>query len=292
MIRKELIEKDPDNWVALFDDAFVLFASGKLSRGSGDVWNARPDSAYFFLFAEFAFAAAQAGLGPWKQLIRTLVHTEYLFYKVFRPYCSRTGRIVEEGQRHFYTYRGQDPRDVVPDHVVAALAAMRNELDTNYTDLQDLHLRFARAAFRFGAGADDACDILDGVPSPPQPIQPISITPMTSTLTAFLKSAAHGPMANNREDELLLRVEPSSWAVDGVAPSVADNPKPPIPAGHTDIGPAVVVYDVSDPSWLKWPKVKGIRITPDDTTFISEGVMQPTYGHDVYDVFVVIAKRG
>jgi len=72
-----------------FADAFLRFANGELQVTEPEgKWNGEPDSAYAFLFAEFATMAIDQEIdddAAWRALLPALVAMQPLFTRVYRP---------------------------------------------------------------------------------------------------------------------------------------------------------------------------------------------------------------
>jgi hypothetical protein len=83
-------EKD-DAQLAEIDGAFEQFAAGRFTNDSVLVANGAPNSANFFMFAEFAFAAREAATVPqdeqkaWGRLLPSLVRAQAIYVEAYRP---------------------------------------------------------------------------------------------------------------------------------------------------------------------------------------------------------------
>jgi hypothetical protein len=154
-----------------FDAAFVAFSVGRLVPAvrTTTYWNGLPNSANFFMFAEFAIHAIEKNesVEAWVKLLPTLVRCQELYTRVFAPYCKRNGvqREVARPRRTFGMYGGWCP---TPDDIDVTIRALEDEyrllgLDSsNLPGLIERHVLNARCAFPLGVtGSDDPCDAID-----------------------------------------------------------------------------------------------------------------------------------
>lgn len=150
--------------VEAFDCAFIAFAAGQLWSEGSNLWYSKPDTAFFFFFAEFAFAAIELCKddAEWKSLLPSLVSGQSVFASVFEPYCNFKDLHLQapSGSLQFGSYHAHPPW---LERVSEALANRRRFDPTQQTPiavLETLHLLNAYEAFPSGGGSATVCQIL------------------------------------------------------------------------------------------------------------------------------------
>ncbi len=84
-----------------FQEAYEMFANGDLRyQLATGAWTTQPSCGFYFFFAEFALLAIDIGASPkeWRQLAPSLVRTQPIFARVYRPANPDTA--------NFDSYRG------------------------------------------------------------------------------------------------------------------------------------------------------------------------------------------
>jgi len=152
--------------VRAFEEAFILFATGQLwDTNDSLLWYCKPDSAYFFFFAEFALAAIEYGQDSreWAGILPVLVTAQPAYVTVFEPYCNRDDvrHRVDSGLLRFGSYSHHKPWS---DCVIDAERELRRALKTaprSVPVLTAMHLLQSHRAFPAGDGSPhDVCDLL------------------------------------------------------------------------------------------------------------------------------------
>ena len=151
---------------ASFEHDFVSFALGHLQCGEGQ-WNARPNSAFFFLFAEFAFAAIEVGVPEaslWADLAPVFVRAQILYTRVFAPYCTvnMPRREVPIENRRWATYNTQpEPTSMSLDDAASLIRAAYPFPTADLAFWCSAHLRNACHAFpRLRIDEKQACALV------------------------------------------------------------------------------------------------------------------------------------
>jgi hypothetical protein len=111
--------------VESIERAFELFSCGRLRMGGGDrslPLNGEPNSAFYFLFAEFALLAIEMGVEPafWSRLVNVFVRTQPLFMHAYGP--------KDPLERSWRVY-GERDLQPVSDGLIDAARACCAELD-------------------------------------------------------------------------------------------------------------------------------------------------------------------
>jgi hypothetical protein len=130
--------------LAAVDRAYEAFANGELARDVDlELFDCEPNSALYFLFAEFAFLAIEAGIDAdfWSRLLPTLVRTQEIYAVVYGP---------ASGERTFASYKVRNripaSRAPLPLAKLESLRAAYSGLDVATLDLEACEI--ARRAFR------------------------------------------------------------------------------------------------------------------------------------------------
>jgi hypothetical protein len=130
--------------LAAVDRAYEAFANGELARDVDlELFDCEPNSALYFLFAEFAFLAIEAGIDAdfWSRLLPTLVRTQEIYATVYGP---------ASGERTFASYKVRNripaSRAPLPLARLESLRAAYSGLDVAKLDLEACAI--ARRAFR------------------------------------------------------------------------------------------------------------------------------------------------
>lgn len=157
---------------ASFRDAFIAFSRGDLEQGPDCVskWNGKPDSANFFLFAEFAIQCCDLGVhaNVWESILPVFVECQDLYANVFKPFCDDGMPItpVPCHKRGYDTYGDPGAKRAPYD-----LVTVEQQMRTRYGNagmqgapkdvLEILHTENAKRFFPLGkSGSSSPCEAL------------------------------------------------------------------------------------------------------------------------------------
>lgn len=143
--------------VEAFNEAFAFFAGGRLWKEGSPLYASKPDSAYFFFFAEFAFAAIEQAVDvdAWQALLPVLVYGQTTFATVFEPHCAIGGQIrrAQPGQLVFRSYSGAVPWEERMHEAIVDLFARLRSAPNDIGVLEATHVLNTVQAFPAGDSA-------------------------------------------------------------------------------------------------------------------------------------------
>jgi hypothetical protein len=107
LMNKYLGDPTTDAGLALIEEAFEDFSNGglRILLPKSKLWTTQPSSAFYFLFAEFAFIACDSDISAssWERIANVLVRTQEVFCNAYKPPTPPPGPPVfgDYGACHF-----------------------------------------------------------------------------------------------------------------------------------------------------------------------------------------------
>ena len=283
--------------VARFEEAYVAFASGALWSGRDwrrGEWNGRPDTAFFFLFAEFAFHAIDQGVDAaiWSELLPALVHSQQLYPLAFPPYCDTPSprNYVPMEKRCFETYMPQDeaPHSIDSQQVNSVIDLIKETRDVGA--LLKAHEQNAFCAFRSTNPLPHPCDIVYGNHNSTESIDMDKWD--FRSLLANMASRIGARMVPDADNKYLV------VAPDGITVTAYRLPSEvPATGDGKLVGPVTMVHDVgNNVGWYRHPDRGFILVTKSKVTVVvpDMGVIPSRvdeYDMKNFDAFVVLIPK-
>ena len=300
--------------VGRFDEAFIAFATSQLvpEIAVTDHWNGRPDSAFYFMFAEFAIHAIESheSEAEWAALLPTFMRCQDLYTEVFAPFCdvppgSKTE--IPEERRTFAMYRDQgNRRPANVDDVIQRMKDHYQELDpTDVHALIEHHANNAHRAFPLGsAGPVDPCDAVSSQNSTSNfrggtmpADRDSSLKSILRRITHYMQAASVGKGEEFDTNNKWVVVNPTALATDSPVhfdSKPAEDQKAASADDDHVVGPLTVILDVS--SGLGWNSTPfhELHVANKNLTIIGTRDGKPhwwSYPDNDYVTFVIVVPK-